>query len=101
MTDTTKLIPEAGAQHTNVEKQSKTIKSDDFVLHPIPMQSSTIAYMGHKGNQMRVMFHSGEVYEYGNISKELFDSIFNNKVSVGKAFNAVRKDKHLYPFRKI
>lgn len=101
MTDPVQPTP--SVNETPKPKKAEVVheKSGDFTLVPLPVQSSTIAAMGHHGNQMRVKFHSGDVYEYGNISKELFDSIFDNKESVGKAFNAVRKNPHLYPYRKV
>lgn len=67
--------------------------------------SSQIHSIGHSGRILRVQFHPGDIYEYGNVSEETFQQVKKGAGydgSVGKAFNAlIKKNPQLHPYRKL
>ena len=68
-----------------------------------PVQSSTIAAMGHDADHsvMTVQFKNGSTYEYQNVEAPLFDRIMGAE-SVGKAFDAeIKKQSGKHPFTKV
>lgn len=69
----------------------------------IPVDSSTIAAIGHDANHnvMTVQFKSGAVYEYQNVDAKVYGVILNAP-SVGKAFDAeVKKQPGKCPYTKV
>lgn len=68
-----------------------------------PVSSSQIAAVGYEELTltMTVKFTNGNVYEYANVPKELFDKMMAAK-SVGSFFSAEIKSKpETYPYDKI
>jgi hypothetical protein len=69
----------------------------------IQVSSSQIEAMGHNEERsiLRVKFVKGGLYEYQNVSKEVFDSIMSAD-SVGSTFHKmVKSNPTTYPYTKI
>lgn len=69
----------------------------------VPIISSQIAQLGHDAasSTMRVVFTNGSIYEYANVSRELFEELLAAP-SVGSHFSKViKKNPSTYPFTKI
>lgn len=109
MTDTKPVNPDAGVlnQMAPAAPKKPEVKPEakplEFKFEKVE-GSSQIDSLAHAGNQMRVKFHSGDVYEYGNITPELYNTIRSGgtKGSVGKTFNdLVKSEPRLHPYAKI
>lgn len=55
-----------------------------------PVKSSQIAEVDHDGTQLTVKFHSGAIYDYADVPKELYDRMMvahDAGESIGKFFH--------------
>lgn len=57
-------------------------------MEMLPVISSNISKIGHKGNVLRVQYHHGGTYEFSPVSIEQFGSIMKSD-SKGKAVKAL------------
>ncbi len=65
------------------------------------VQSSQVAKIGWSDETLFVLFHSGGLYKYENVTQELFDKL-RNAVSVGKVFQSlIKANPAKHPFTKI
>ena len=70
-------------------------------MNRTPVASSRIASMGWENNEtMEVEFSTGAVYQYSNVSKELYDKVVSTD-SVGQAFNMLIKNNSEIPYKKL
>lgn len=96
-----KDLPGGEPRTTQRNPDTEPLTDADFKFEKIN-GSSQIAEMAHARTTLRVKFHPGTVYEYGGVSRELYEEIKNDPDSVGKAFNAKIKSKpSVHPYRKI
>jgi len=60
-------------------------------------RSSNIAKVGYdeETGQLHVMFHSGAVYQYDNVPKEVYETFKENHFS-GRCLNATIKGRYDY-----
>jgi hypothetical protein len=62
------------------------------------VKSSNIEALSHSAEKLLVKFKSGKVYEYANVSVELFEQI-RDAESVGKIFNQkIKSFPNMFPF---
>lgn len=69
----------------------------------IPVESSQVAAIGHdpRRNEMKVKFHSGGTYLYGNVTTAEFEAL-RKAESVGSHFSMTfKKDPVKYPYSKV
>ena len=56
-------------------------------MYRIPVESSHIASIGHDGTTLEVEYASGQIYQYSNVSPDMFDSILGGD-SVGRGLRS-------------
>jgi KTSC domain len=71
-------------------------------MEMVPVTSTQIAAVGYDADtkKMRIEFNNGSLYEYSNVTQEIFDGIVN-AASPGGAFTASVKGNPKYPYVRL